>query len=108
MAILVRWKGGFLKIPPIAAQLLHHFNPSEQNTPALLHHVTLIDKLPPLLQQNGRVFGRTLNPGRFKSDLENQNRKTRSFVKRKILLVRESDSAGRETLTKYAKRRQLW
>ena len=30
----------YIVLPPLAAQLLHHFTPSEQITPSLLHHFT--------------------------------------------------------------------
>ena len=57
MTISIR--GKFFKCPPIAAQLLHHFTPSEQITPTLLQHfytpwqsnsyiiLPLLNKLPP-------------------------------------------------------------
>ena len=42
----------FPKSPPIAAQLLHHFNTSEQNTPTLLHQFTPRRRIIPSLSYN--------------------------------------------------------
>ena len=71
MAISVRgvnsWK--VLPLQPIAAQLLHQFTPSEQINPTLLHQFTPHRQIiPPLFHQNGRILGRTFDPGKARYD----------------------------------------
>ena len=65
MAILVRGGGLIPQSPPIAAQLLHHFTPSEQITPTLLHQFTPIDKLSPTLTTKWEYFREGIRPGCF-------------------------------------------
>ena len=60
--------GQFLKSPPIAAQLLHHFTPSEQNTPALLFQFTRHRQIthpppPPTRTTKWEYFREVIRPG---------------------------------------------
>ena len=56
-------RGNTSKVLPLQPKCYVILPRSEQNTPTLLQQFTPIDKLPPLLQQNGRILGPTFDPG---------------------------------------------
>ena len=60
-----------LKSPPIAAQLLHHFTPSEQITPTLLHQFTP----PPTLTSKWEDFREDIRPGNILPNTRNNSMK---------------------------------